>query len=77
MTRTPQRDDTYNLPNTARGRELLVHLMESHTHHNIPFRVSHTVVEGTSHPVVLLTLEKLGKRPGEGVIAAGMKARRA
>ena len=72
-----QHGDVFNLPNTERGRELIATLMRSHQHCNIDFRVTREQVEAAGHVFTLLVFERLSKRPGEGQIAANMKARRA
>ena len=81
MASKPQaeRPFRYYFPKTEAGETLRRDLAKSMTHHGITFRESEEVMSGASDGgwlCVLLILEITGKRPGEGRIAADMKARK-
>ena len=77
MKAAPHRD-TFTFPDTPAGEELRTHLAKSLTHYGIAFELGE---EDLTHCGILtfhvLTLVTTGKRPGEGVIAAELKARKA
>lgn len=67
--------DRYTFANTERGAELRKDTQDSLASQGITSELSEEVLEFSTGSCTLLLLTVTGRRPGEGRIAADMKAR--
>jgi hypothetical protein len=76
MNTNTGRQNRYTFANTERGAELRRLTAESLASQGITSEESQEVLEFSTGSCTLLLLTVTGKRPGEGRIAADMKARK-